>query len=165
MRQMGRGNSDHCPSDGEDRRSGGSCVAHELLNDMRMKKRVIFLLACLCFWASSLLAQDVPVGVVVAFKKGNSQELNRFLGEKVDLTIQDRTTTADRNAAGAEITAFFSQNKVNSFNVKHQGKRDESSFFVGTLTTVNGSFRVNCFFKRIQNKYFIHQIRIDKTDE
>ncbi len=122
-------------------------------------------MACLCFWASSLLAQDVPVGVVVAFKKGNSQELNRFLGEKVDLTIQDRTTTADRNAAGAEITAFFSQNKVNGFNVKHQGKRDESSFFVGTLTTVNGSFRVNCFFKRIQNKYFIHQIRIDKTDE
>ena len=45
-----------------------------------MKKRVVLLLTCLFLWVSSIFAQDVPVGVVVAFKKGNSQELNRYLG-------------------------------------------------------------------------------------
>ena len=59
-----------------------------------MKKRVVLLLTCLFLWVSSIFAQDVPVGVVVAFKKGNSQELNRYLGDKVDLIIHNRTTHA-----------------------------------------------------------------------
>lgn len=45
-----------------------------------MKKRVLLWMAGLVFAVTSLFAQDIPVGVVVAFKKGNSQELNRYLG-------------------------------------------------------------------------------------
>lgn len=50
-----------------------------------MKKRVIFLLTGLFIWTSVLLAQNVPEGVIGAFKEGNSQELNKYLGDKVDL--------------------------------------------------------------------------------
>ena len=121
--------------------------------------------AGLLFSVSTLFAQDVPVGVVVAFKKGSSQELNKYLGDKVDLVIQNRTASADKQEAESAMSTFFADNKVSSFNVNHQGKRDESSFVIGTLTTANGNFRVNCFFKRVQNKYLIHQIRIDKTNE
>jgi len=130
-----------------------------------MKKRVVLLLTGLFIWMSSIFAQDVPVGVIVAFKKGNSQELNRYLGDKVDLIIQNRTTSADKQTAEGTMASFFSDNKVSSFNVNHQGKRDESSFVIGTLATANGNFRVNCFFRKVQNKYVIHQIRIDKTNE
>lgn len=130
-----------------------------------MKKRVVLLLTGLFIWMSSLFAQDVPVGVIVAFKKGNSQELNRYLGDKVDLIIQNKSTNVDRGTAEGTLSGFFSSNKVSGFNVNHQGQRDESSFVIGTLTTANGNFRVNCFFRKVQNKYVIHQIRIDKTDE
>ncbi len=130
-----------------------------------MKKRVVLLLTCLFIWMSSVFAQDVPVGVIVAFKKGNSQELSRYLGDKVDLIIQNKSTDANKVTAEGAIADFFSRNKVNGFNVNHQGKRDESSFIIGTLTTANGNFRVNCFFRRVQNKYVINQIRIDKTNE
>ena len=130
-----------------------------------MKKRVLLWFAGLLFSVSTLFAQDVPVGVVVAFKKGSSQELNKYLGDKVDLVIQNRTASADKQEAESAMSTFFADDKVSSFNVNHQGKRDESSFVIGTLTTANGNFRVNCFFKRVQNKYLIHQIRIDKTNE
>ncbi len=130
-----------------------------------MKKRVVLLLTSLFIWMSSVFAQDVPVGVIVAFKKGNSQELSRYLGDKVDLIIQNKSTDANKVTAEGAISDFFSLNKVSSFNVNHQGKRDESSFIVGTLVTANGNFRVNCFFRRVQNKYVINQIRIDKTNE
>lgn len=130
-----------------------------------MKKRVVLLLTSLFIWMSSAFAQDVPVGVIVAFKKGNSQELGRYLGDKVDLIIQNKSTDANKATAEGAIADFFSQNKVSSFNVNHQGKRDESSFVIGTLATANGNFRVNCFFRRVQNKYVINQIRIDKTNE
>ena len=116
-----------------------------------MKKRVLLWIAGLMFSVSTLLAQDVPVGVVLAFK--------------VDLIIQNRSTNTDKQAAESTMNTFFADNKVSGFNVNHQGKRDESSFVIGTLTTANGNFRVNCFFKRVQNKYLIHQIRIDKTNE
>lgn len=130
-----------------------------------MKKRVVLLLTCLFVWMSSLSAQDVPAGAIVAFKKGNSQELNRYLGDKVDLIIQNRTTNANKKTAEETMAGFFDANKVSSFDVNHQGKRDESSFIIGTLVTKNGNFRVNCFFRKVQNKYVIHQIRIDKTNE
>ena len=130
-----------------------------------MKKRVVLLLTSLFLWVSSIFAQDVPVGVVRAFKKGNSQELNGYLGDKVDLIIHNRTTNADKRTAERAMANFFAENKVSSFNVNHEGKRDESSFIIGTLGTANGNFRVNCFFRKVQNKYVIHQIRIDKANE
>ena len=89
-----------------------------------MKKRVLLWIAGLLFSASTLLAQDVPVGVVLAFKKGSSQELNKFLGDKVDLIIQNRSTNADKQAAESTMNTFFTENKVSTFNVNHQGKRD-----------------------------------------
>lgn len=130
-----------------------------------MKKRVVLLFASLVLGMSSLWAQDTPVGVIVAFKKGNSQELNRYLADKVDLIIQNRPTNADKQTVERTMSSFFADNKVNCFDVNHQGKRDESSFIIGTLGTKNGNFRVNCFFRKVQNKYVIHQIRIEKTNE
>ncbi|WP_294633314.1 DUF4783 domain-containing protein [uncultured Bacteroides sp.] len=130
-----------------------------------MKKRVVLLFASLVLGISSLWAQDTPVGVIVAFKKGNSQELNRYLADKVDLIIQNRPTNADKQTAERTMSSFFADNKVSCFDVNHQGKRDESSFIIGTLGTKNGNFRVNCFFRKVQNKYVIHQIRIEKTNE
>ena len=108
-----------------------------------MKKRVVLLLTSLFLWVSLIFAQDVPVGVVTAFKKGNSQELNGYLGDKVDLIIHNRTTNADKRTAERAMANFFAENKVSSFNVNHEGKRDESSFIIGTLGTANGNFRVN----------------------
>lgn len=130
-----------------------------------MNKRVIFLLTGLFIWMSSLMAQDVPEGVIGAFKEGSSQELNKYLGDKVELIIQNKTTNADKRTAEGTMAAFFSNHKVGSFHVNHKGKRDESGFVIGTLTTANGNFRVNCFFRKVESKYVINQIRIDKTNE
>ena len=67
-----------------------------------MKKRVIFLLTGLFIWTSVLLAQNVPEGVIGAFKEGNSQELNKYLGDKVDLIIQNKSTHADKRTAAQQ---------------------------------------------------------------
>ncbi|WP_321330857.1 DUF4783 domain-containing protein [uncultured Bacteroides sp.] len=130
-----------------------------------MKKRVFLSIGGMLFFLSVLFAQDVPVGVAMAFKQGNSQELNKYLGNKIDLNILGQSSVVDKQTAQARFAAFFTENKVSGFTVNHQGKRDESSFMIGTLATDKGAFRVNCFLKRIENKYLIHQIRIDKTNE
>lgn len=130
-----------------------------------MKKRLAIWIGALLMGISGLWAQDIPVGVVVAFKKGSSQDLDRYMGQEVEMIVQKETTHADKQTALSLMANFFEGNRVNSFNVNHQGKRDESSYMVGTLATAGGNYRVNCFFRRIQNRYEIHQIRIDKTNE
>ena len=128
-----------------------------------MKKRVLVGMTALLLSLSLLMAQEIPAGVITAFKRGSSQELSKYMGDKVNLVLQGRSTNVDKQKATAAMQEFFTKNKVSGFNVNHQGKRDESS--IGTLATTNGNFRVNCFLKKVQNQYLIHQIRIDKINE
>ncbi len=122
-------------------------------------------LAALLLSLSLLMAQEIPAGVITAFKRGSSQELSKYMGDKVNLVLRGRSTNVDKQKATVAVQEFFTENKVSGFNVNHQGKRDESSFVIGTLATTKGSFRVNCFLKKVQDKCLIHQIRIDKINE
>ncbi len=130
-----------------------------------MKKRVLAGMTALLLSLPLLMAQEIPAGVITAFKRGSSQELGKYMENKVNLVLQGRSTNVDKQKATATMQEFFTENKVCGFNVNHQGKRDESSFVIGTLVTTNGNFRVNCFLKKVQNQYLIHQIRIDKINE
>ena len=125
-----------------------------------MKKRVLVGMTALLLSISLLMAQEIPAGVITAFKRGSSQELSKYMGGKVNLVLQGRSTNVDKQKATAMMQDFFTENKVSGFNVNHQGKRDESSFIIAT-----GNFRVNCFLKKVENQYLIHQIRIDKINE
>ena len=129
-----------------------------------MKKRVLLGMASLLLSVSLLMAQEIPAGVITAFKRGSSQELSKYMGDKVNLVLQGSSANVDKKAT-AMMQEFFTENKVSAFDVNHQGKRDESSFVIGTLTTTKGKFRVNCFLKKVQTQYLIHQIRIDKINE
>ena len=128
-----------------------------------MKKRVLLGMASLLLSVSLLMAQEIPAGVITAFKRGSSQELSKYMGDKVNLVLQGSSANVDKKKATAMMQEFFTEN--NAFDVNHQGKRDESSFVIGTLTTTKGKFRVNCFLKKVQTQYLIHQIRIDKINE
>ncbi|WP_336618064.1 DUF4783 domain-containing protein [Bacteroides acidifaciens] len=130
-----------------------------------MKKRVLVGMAALLLSLSLLMAQEILAGVITAFKRGSSQELSKYMGDKVNLVLRGRSTNVDKQKATVAVQEFFTENKVSGFNVNHQGKRDESSFVIGTLATTKGSFRVNCFLKKVQDKCLIHQIRIDKINE
>ena len=130
-----------------------------------MKKRILLLTISVILAATSAMAQDVPEGVIMAFKRGSSVELGKYLSNNVELVIMNRTSNANKQTAETTMNSFFTQNKVTNFNVNHQGKKGESSFVIGTLSTSTGNYRVNCFLKRIENQYLIHQIRIDKTNE
>lgn len=130
-----------------------------------MKKRVLLGMTALLLSISLLMAQEIPEGVITAFKRGSSKELTKYMGDKVNLVLQGRSTNLDKQKATAVMQDFFTGNKVNGFTVNHQGERNESGFIVGTLATSKGKFRVNCFLKKMKGQYLIHQIRIEKINE
>lgn len=130
-----------------------------------MKKQVLFWLFCLWTGVVALMAQEIPAEVLTAFQKGSPKGLTRYMGDKVELVILNKTTHADKEMASDILTDFFAKNKVSRFDVRHQGKRNESGFLVGTMQTGRGTYRVNCFLRKVNSNYIIHQIRIDKTNE
>jgi hypothetical protein len=131
-----------------------------------MKKRILLMFTAFVFCTFFALAQNMPSGLTTAFKKGSAQDLAPFLGNQVVVIIRDNTQTFSKSETQKAMAGFFSANKVTGFTVNHQGDRNESGFIVGNLSTTNGSFRVNCFFKKSGNdSALIHQIRIVKTNE
>lgn len=88
-----------------------------------MNKRVVILWLCFFVWTVSLMAQDVPAGVVAAFKKGNSQELNGYLSDKVELILESRSINVDNQAAEKKMASFFSGNRVSGFTSVHSSSR------------------------------------------
>lgn len=130
-----------------------------------MKKRMFLWLFGLLLFAVASSAQEVTADVVTAFDKGNPQVLAPYLDKKVNLLIETRQLSVDRQKALSEVKSFFSSHKVHNFSLKHKGQREETSFIIGILSTAECSFRVHCFFQKTGNKYVIHQIRIEKTNE
>jgi hypothetical protein len=130
-----------------------------------MRKQMLAVLAALLLSLPSLMAQEIPTEVISAFQKGNVQGVAAYMGDQVNIVLQGASTTGNKQNATVTLQNFFAGNKVSGFTVNHQGKRDESSFLVGTLTTVKGHFRVNCFLRKAQNRYLIYQIRIDRINE
>ena len=130
-----------------------------------MKKRAVLCCLGILLGINFLWAQNVPDGMLKAFKQGNAGALKGYLNHQVEVTIQNHPQPLDKQKAEHSLAKFFTAHPVQDFRVNHQGKRDETGFMVGTLQTQNGEFRVNCFFRKVGEKYVIHQIRIDKSNE
>lgn len=130
-----------------------------------MKKRMLAGIVALLLCIPLVLAQEIPQDVVSAFSTGDAAKLARYFGDKVTLVFQGNSRPADKQKATAALQEFFAKKKVKGFSVNHQGRRDGSSFLIGTLSTQQEKFRVNCFLRRVKDKSLIHQIRIDKINE
>lgn len=131
-----------------------------------MKYRAFLLLLDLMVYVAIATAQEVPSGLSDAFNLGSATKLSMYMGDKpIEIITSEGTKSYTKSDATKFITEFFVNNKVQAFSINHQGKRNESGFIVGTLTTGGGTYRINCFFKKEDDKYLIHQIRIDKTNE
>ena len=129
-----------------------------------MKKRMLLILTGLLLSITGMTAQEVPGGMVRAFKLGNAEELSGYFAKKVELIISGGSKVYDKQCAENAMDGFFSANKISGFTVNHQGQRVKSGFIVGTYTAQTGTYRINCFFRNTGNKYLIYQIRIDKSE-
>lgn len=108
------------------------------------------------------LSAQIPNQIIQSLKKGDVNAFSRFLGEDVTLIIGKESSELKKEEAKLKINDFFIQNKVLDFEMKHQGDRNNSAYVIGTLITSNGEFRLNCFFKKVNENLFIDRIRIEK---
>jgi len=102
--------------------------------------------------------------VAVAMRSGNVAELSKYLDNRVDITLPDKTDTYSKTQAEMIIRDFFTTNAVQTFEVKHKGENGGSEFCIGTLKTKNGDFRTVLFMRLKGDKQFLQEIRFQPVE-
>jgi len=133
-----------------------------------MKTLKLFFIACnILFCCNILQAQtsSVPSDIISAFKDGDANRLSAYLNDNVELVMENNNNIFSKQQTLTILSDFFKKNKVNGFQVLHQGEKETSNFIIGTLKTSNDDFRVYILMRKANNKTLILQIRIEKNDE
>ena len=98
--------------------------------------------------------------ITYAIRAGNVGELSRYLDNRVDISLPDKSDTYSKIQAEMIIRDFFSTNGVQNFTVKHKGPTGSGSeFCVGILQTRNGDYRTTLFVKQKGDRQLLQEIR------
>ena len=105
---------------------------------------------------------QVPDEIILSLKTGNSKVLSGYFNDNVELVVLDNDNVYSKAQAKQIVANFFDRFTPESFNVIHQGGKDDSKYVIGNLKTNNGNFRIYFLLKKNNDKDYIHQLRIEK---
>lgn len=101
-------------------------------------------------------------GIVNAIKTGNASALAANFNSNVEITISGNGNSYSKAQAEQVVKNFFAQHQPKSFSVAHEGTSPEGSkYFIGTLTTSAGTFRVYVYAKAGGGTLSVQELRFE----
>lgn len=131
-------------------------------------RSIILIAAIALFFMNPLPGQTrngFPQAITTATQQGDASELANYFNSKIELILPSKSGVFSKEQAQYLMKDFFENNHPTSFQVIHQGVRDNSSFAIGKYSCSKGQYRLQFLTKNIDNQTLIIQIRIDKQDE
>ncbi|MGZ8537297.1 MAG: DUF4783 domain-containing protein [Flavisolibacter sp.] len=124
-----------------------------------MKKFLLFSSMALIIVASSFKPLNDLDEVIDALRSGNAQELSKYIDEKIEISLPDKSDSYSKSQAIMVLKDFFNNNGVTGFEVQFKGENGESKFCIGKLLTKSGSYRTTVFMKTKDGKQLVKEIR------
>ncbi len=112
-----------------------------------------------------LKAQTVPAELIEGLKAGKADEVARFFHQSLELTILEKDYMASKNQATRIMENFFKEHPPTGFAISFEGTKEKSKYAIGTLTTTEGSFRLNIFFMNRDDQRLIYYMSIEKESQ
>jgi len=127
----------------------------------------VFLILIVTFCINNAIGQNTNdslfyAQVTDAILQSNAEALIKKVHNKVDITILGQSGIYSKNQSKFILDAFFKKNMPESFYIISKNRIENSSFFVGKMNTVDEQFRICFLTKKIEDKIFIYQIRIEE---
>jgi hypothetical protein len=98
--------------------------------------------------------------ITAAIRIGNAGELSRYLDNRVDIALPEKSDSYSKIQAEMIIRDFFSTNGVQNFTIKHRAPNGGGyEFCVGLLQTRNGDYRTTLFLKQKGDRQLLQEIR------
>jgi hypothetical protein len=101
--------------------------------------------------------------ITVAIRSGNAGELSRYLDNRVDICLPEKSDSYSKIQAEMIIRDFFSTNVVQNFLVQHKGSNGASGFCVGVLQTRNGDYRTTLFIRQKGDRQLVQELRFQSA--
>ena len=117
------------------------------------------------FTVQQTKGQSFPREIVTATQRGNAGDLSQHFNDKVEIILPSKSGIYSKEQAQFVMRDFFATYRPTSFQINHEGKRDNSSFAIGNYVSSREQFRFYFLTKNVGGKTLISQIRIDKQDD
>jgi hypothetical protein len=132
-----------------------------------MKRNIHIVLVIIGFLFAqfnSVHSQKVPEAFSNAFLQGNAELVSGYFHDRLQINVLDQEYICSKTHGKEILRDFFTKNKPTAFKIIHEGGKTESNWSIGSLSTSSGNYRVNIFFRKIDDKNLIHLLRIEKDD-
>jgi len=112
-----------------------------------------------------VLSQTVPAELSEAIRKGDATAMSAWFHQSLEMTILEEEYETSKNQASRILESFFKSHTPTGFTISFEGTKEQSKYAIGTLSTANGSFRVNMFFINKEGKRLIYYLSIEKESQ
>lgn len=98
-----------------------------------------------------------------AFKKGDASAIAKHFDGTVIITTKSGSSSYSKSQGEIVLKNFFTAHAPKNFIVVHQGTSPEGSkYFIGTLNTATGNYRVYVSSKVTPNTLSVQEIRFEE---
>ena len=97
--------------------------------------------------------------ITYAIRLGNAGELSRYLDNRVDISLPEKSDNYSKIQAEMIIRDFFTLNVVRNFQVKQKGQNAGMFYCIGMLQTHHGNFRTSLFMKQKGDRQYLQELR------
>jgi hypothetical protein len=125
-------------------------------------KRALLLLVLIIPFLALRAQNDVKDQVVSSLGSGNASALAGQMVANVDMTLPGTSDYYSKAQAEQILRKFFDQHPAKNMSIEHEGNsQGGDSYYIGTLHTANGDFRVTFFLKKVGDAFQVKQLRIE----
>lgn len=127
---------------------------------MKFKATTILLLLLTLFTLATR-AQDIN-GINKAIQLSDAKSVAAHFNDNVDLKIPGTDGVFSKQQAELILKSFFEQGKVTNYELKHQGKsKNDSYYLIGSLQKDNQIYRTYILLKKNGEKHQILEFNIE----
>lgn len=125
-------------------------------------KRVLLLLLLVIPFLGLRAQSDVKDEVVAALGSGNASAVAGRMVANVDMTLPGTSDYYSKAQAEQILRKFFDQHPAKGMSIEHEGNsQGGDSYYIGTLHSTSGDFRVTFFLKKVGEGFQVKQLRIE----
>jgi hypothetical protein len=123
------------------------------------------LLLGIFFIVAMIVNNPIPDDLTTAFQKGNSNEISKYFGNSVDLSISGNEGVYSKIQAKLILKTFFLKNQPSDFKVLHNGdSKNNSHYSIGNLITNKGNYRVYVLYSQQESSITILELKIESDE-
>ena len=105
---------------------------------------------------------SVKTNILTGFSTGNAKILSEAFPSNLNISIMGKANLYSKPQAEQVLTTFFSQHKVSTFTIEHEGNSNGTKYFIGTYVSEKKKYRVTVNVKSVKGVESIKSITIER---